>query len=257
MAIKNKLVHFKTYNEFKRNLDAGNILNESIVFIKDQQRIWTHGTFYSSLKEVTDALKSNESKIDSAIKVVYSNHIYTNVSVSPNIGFKGENTPVTLTFYSGINGSSGLTPTYTVKKNGTVVNLVSGAKESLSQYTDYEVTGSLGGVSRSGHAYFNAYYPIYTFTATTNTVTAIPDNATKQAVANTPAGRTYSYNNIPGGSYLYIAVPDGMSVNGGSSGGYDAGFTSAGTINVTGKGTYKIYRTGNAQDPGNYSILFR
>ena len=44
MAINKKLIHFKTKAAFEAQLN--NILNTSIVFIKDANLIWTHGTYY-------------------------------------------------------------------------------------------------------------------------------------------------------------------------------------------------------------------
>lgn len=51
MAIKKKIIHFKTKNNFQKELDAGNILETSIVFIKDTKEIWTHNEYYSQLPE--------------------------------------------------------------------------------------------------------------------------------------------------------------------------------------------------------------
>lgn len=47
MAINKKLIHFKTKTAFTTELNAGNILDTSIVFIKDTKEIWTHGQLYS------------------------------------------------------------------------------------------------------------------------------------------------------------------------------------------------------------------
>ena len=47
MAINKKLIHFKTYQAFNRELEAGNILDTSIVWIKETQQIYTHGQFYN------------------------------------------------------------------------------------------------------------------------------------------------------------------------------------------------------------------
>ena len=46
MAINKKLIHFKTYQAFNQELEAGNILDTSIVWIKETQQIYTHGQFY-------------------------------------------------------------------------------------------------------------------------------------------------------------------------------------------------------------------
>ena len=47
MAINKKLIHFKTYQAFNQELEAGNILDTSIVWIKETQQIYTHGQFYN------------------------------------------------------------------------------------------------------------------------------------------------------------------------------------------------------------------
>lgn len=47
MAINKKLIHFKTYQAFNKELEAGNILETSIVWIKETQQIYTHGQFYN------------------------------------------------------------------------------------------------------------------------------------------------------------------------------------------------------------------
>lgn len=46
MAINKKLIHFKTKAAFEAQLAGSNILDTSIVFIKDANLIWTHGTYY-------------------------------------------------------------------------------------------------------------------------------------------------------------------------------------------------------------------
>lgn len=51
MAINKKFIHANTLAGFQKELSAGNILDTSIVFIKDVQKIWTHGQYYS----ITDA----------------------------------------------------------------------------------------------------------------------------------------------------------------------------------------------------------
>lgn len=51
MAINKKLIHFKTREAFDNELEKGNILDTSIVFIKDTLDIWTHGSIYHCLDE--------------------------------------------------------------------------------------------------------------------------------------------------------------------------------------------------------------
>ena len=46
MAIEKKLIHFGKLADFETQLNAGNILDYSIVFIQDAKKIWTHGSYY-------------------------------------------------------------------------------------------------------------------------------------------------------------------------------------------------------------------
>lgn len=47
MAINKKLIHFKNKENFDIEVANGNILDTSIVFIKDAKQIYTHGQLYS------------------------------------------------------------------------------------------------------------------------------------------------------------------------------------------------------------------
>lgn len=60
MAIEKKLMCFKTQAKFDEQLQAGNILDYSIVFIKDTQKIWTHGTYFTSLSEILDKIDTKQ-----------------------------------------------------------------------------------------------------------------------------------------------------------------------------------------------------
>ena len=42
----NSLLHYKTYEAFKKDLDAGLIKDQSVTYIKDKKIIYTHGTEY-------------------------------------------------------------------------------------------------------------------------------------------------------------------------------------------------------------------
>ena len=53
MAIEKKLIHFGKLADFEIQLNAGNILDRSIVFIQDAKKIWTHGTYYDCSENVS------------------------------------------------------------------------------------------------------------------------------------------------------------------------------------------------------------
>lgn len=41
------MLHYKTYNAFKKDLDKGLIKDQSVTYIKDKRIIYTHGAEYN------------------------------------------------------------------------------------------------------------------------------------------------------------------------------------------------------------------
>ena len=44
--IYKRFLHYRTKRAFDEHLESNEINNDSIVFIKDEKLIWTHGEFY-------------------------------------------------------------------------------------------------------------------------------------------------------------------------------------------------------------------
>lgn len=72
MAIEKKLVCFKTQAKFDAQLAAGNIKDYSIVFIKDTQKIWTHGTYFTSLSELLSKINTKQDKLTAGTNITIS-----------------------------------------------------------------------------------------------------------------------------------------------------------------------------------------
>lgn len=49
MAINKKLIHFNEKQNFEDKVAKNEILDTSIVFVKDSKEIWTHGNLYKSV----------------------------------------------------------------------------------------------------------------------------------------------------------------------------------------------------------------
>lgn len=84
--IANKFVHFKTYAAFNEKKTAGEINDNSIVFIQDTKQVYTHGTFYDC--NVTD------DTVDAAIKALIANDLVTDdaakiLSAAQGVALKG------------------------------------------------------------------------------------------------------------------------------------------------------------------------
>lgn len=58
MAINKKLIHFNKRSTFDNELNKGNIVYTSIVWIKDTKQIWTHGQIYDC--DLTNYAKKEE-----------------------------------------------------------------------------------------------------------------------------------------------------------------------------------------------------
>ena len=56
MAINKKLIHFNKKENFEKEVANGNILDHSIVFIKDSKEIYTHGTIYGSEVDISNKM---------------------------------------------------------------------------------------------------------------------------------------------------------------------------------------------------------
>ena len=63
MAINKKLIHFNKLADFESRLAANEILDTSIVFIKDAKKIYTHGNYYATQRtpeEIENIIASSE-----------------------------------------------------------------------------------------------------------------------------------------------------------------------------------------------------
>lgn len=69
--IDKRFVHFKTRNAFNTALAAGEILNDSIVFIADEKRIWTHDKFFSP---------ESFSKVIAGDKIIEAKDLYQTIT---------------------------------------------------------------------------------------------------------------------------------------------------------------------------------
>lgn len=56
--INNTLVYFKNKASFEEELEAGNISDQSIVFVEESGEIWTHGSYYTEYEKIKRVLFS-------------------------------------------------------------------------------------------------------------------------------------------------------------------------------------------------------
>ena len=59
----NNFIYAKTKSLFENKLNAGEVLDEAIVFIEDTKEIWNHGSYFNcsiTMEDVTDVLDDVE-----------------------------------------------------------------------------------------------------------------------------------------------------------------------------------------------------
>lgn len=56
----NNFIYAETKDLFLEQLNAGNILDEAIVFIKDTREIWNHGTYFKCHADISDGMSDDE-----------------------------------------------------------------------------------------------------------------------------------------------------------------------------------------------------
>lgn len=87
MSINKQFVHFNLREDFDKELAAGNILDTSIVFIKDTQELYTHGQLYQGSKPDWNSEETNPGFIQNKPLVDYTTpEIYMDVSVQKHKG---------------------------------------------------------------------------------------------------------------------------------------------------------------------------
>lgn len=64
-----KFIHFNRKSDFEAQLNANTISDKQIVFLKDAQEIWTHGTYYNSVEQFLDETNKDSTNAISAAAV--------------------------------------------------------------------------------------------------------------------------------------------------------------------------------------------
>lgn len=67
----NNFIYSETKDLFEEKLNAGEILDEAIVFIEDTKEIWNHGTYFNS----SWVLEEDEGEIEDVDKNVYVQYV--------------------------------------------------------------------------------------------------------------------------------------------------------------------------------------
>lgn len=209
--------------------------------------------------DLSETFKDGISDMSQSIKdinnLLYTNYSQVTLSASPTIIEKDVASKINLSWAFKYDGKEE-TPTTMVLRSGDTV-LESYAKsftDTITNTKSYQVTAEYKGVDiLSNVVTVNAYYPIYTVVTTKPTITPSDITSGVKKVASSPNG---SYNvAFTNSSYVWFCVPSGMSINKATLSGFAFPLETSVNITVTGKGTYKCYRSTNTNDAGNQIVV--
>lgn len=144
---------------------------------------------------------------------------------------------------------------------------------TITNSASFKYTLTLAGKSFTGTRLFNAYYPMYfgssdsdtisadnmntifTTCTTTNAMTDVGGvgSFAKKSISSSPAG-SHSVE-VKQGYYMYLAVPNGMTIKKVTSSGYDVPMESVVTVSGTNKESYNIYRSSSKFNAGTVNIV--
>lgn len=86
MAINKKLIHFNRKEVFEEKLANNEILDTSIVFIKDSKEIWTHGTYFGGCDIVGNTTDAHFENLCN-FKNGYLNYHYALINYNNDVYF--------------------------------------------------------------------------------------------------------------------------------------------------------------------------
>ena len=183
--------------------------------------------------------------------VLFTQYTALTFSRTPSVIERGVNTKVTLTWNPTFNGAYEKPSALTVKKGGTTLTTDTSLKTiqdtaGITETTTYSIEATIRGIKKTASATVNAYYPMYFGGSASEEITSEELLAlTKQSIKSSPAGQV----TIPltTGQYLWLCVPEGMSINGvGILNSSPVGLIAPVTVSVPNKGNYRCYRSDSA-----------
>lgn len=192
-------------------------------------------------------IDKNTENLDTLTKDVYDLHSAANLSFSTNLIEKGVNANVTLTWKSTYKGVQ-ITPLSSKITNKATNAVISTAHNSSTSLTISDETAFsfeteiVKGVTKSSTGTIKARYPMYFGSKNAETIdSAVVLAFNKQQIKESPSG-SYSFS-VGAGEYMWLCVPDGMTIKSVKSSGFDVPMQPVAVVAVANKGNYNCYRS--------------
>lgn len=197
--------------------------------------------------ELSTKIDKNTENLDDLIKDVYELHSAASISFSTNLIEKDVNANVTINWRSTYK-SVLFTPLSSKVINKTTNTVLSTTPNSSASLTISDETAFtfeteiVKGVTKTATGTIKARYPMYFGSKNADAI----DSATvlafnKQQIKENPSG-SYSFS-VGAGEYMWLCVPDGMTIKAVKSSGFDVPMLPVAVVAVTNKGNYNCYRS--------------
>lgn len=187
--------------------------------------------------------------------VLYTQHAHITLTVSPTIIEKGVNTVINLSWQYTYNDKITTPASMELKSGGTVLESTNQTyTDTISNTKSYQVTAVNEGVTKTSSTItVNAYYPMYFGEGSgTYNQSELITTSNKRPIASSPRGDISI--TFTGGKYLWLCVPNTMSVNKVTSSGFAVPMEAPVTQTIN--ESYKCYRSTDTINKGtvNFTI---
>lgn len=224
-------------------------LGDSVYDTTTNKYMYWNGSVWKIIVD-EDTLQSNE---DETMALIVKLHAIITATASPSTIYKGENTNVNINHSATFDGKA---LTYTPMVNGSAL----ANPYSINDTTTFNVAFNINNadpklnttITRSVKV--NAYYPRYYGRA--DKTTLVSDDVLtleKQPVAASSIINDKTISSAIA-DYLWLCVPDGMTISEVSSSGFGVPMEVPITVEVSGKGNYKCYRSTNKVNAGSVTF---
>ena len=209
---------------------------------------------YKDLSGINDDIQDINEDIQDINNVLYNQYTKVTITATPTIIEKGVNKDIILSWGSTFNDIAIIPDTTSVKRDGTEIYKDANAQHlvPISDTTTFTIDIQYKGVTKTASTKVNAYYPKYYGYSTKATLTSSDILAfTKQTISSSVAG--FGSMNVPEGNYVWFCVPSTMTIHKVTSSGFDVPMEAPINVVISGKDTYKCYRSSNTFKAGTFT----
>lgn len=212
---------------------------------------------YKDLSGINDDIQDINEDIQDINNVLYNQYTKVTITATPTIIEKGVSKDITLSWRSTFNDIAIIPDTTSVKRDGTEIYKDANAQHlvSISDTTTFTIDIQYKGITKTASAKVNAYYPKYYGFANMETITSSDildtNRFAKQTISSSASGSGSMEILFP--SYVWFCVPSTMTINKVTSSGFDVPMEAPVNVVVSGKDTYKCYRSSKKFNPGIFT----